>query len=135
MNEMNTGIKLQTSKGCDEESENSSEDLGRAAETAGDLAFEKSGRDVLESTSGRKPLVEDQKGVESEKNLPTVDPVCGMTVDERTAVHIERDDKTFYFCSDSCKQKFLATIAGVKSDSKAGSCCGYKEQVETKSEL
>lgn len=124
MNESNMGINLQTSKGCDEEPKNASEHLGRAAETAGDLASEKSGTDVIESTSGRKPLDEDQKGVKSETNLPTIDPICGMTVDERTAVHLERDDKTFYFCSDSCKQKFLATIAGVKSDSKAGSCCG-----------
>ena len=38
----------------------------------------------------------------------TKDPVCGMTVDEASALHAERDGKTFYFCSDHCRQKFLA---------------------------
>lgn len=37
------------------------------------------------------------------------DPICGMTVDEATALHAERDKKTFYFCSDRCRQKFLST--------------------------
>ena len=38
----------------------------------------------------------------------TKDPVCGMTVDEASALHAERDGKTFYFCSDHCRQKFLS---------------------------
>ena len=36
------------------------------------------------------------------------DPVCGMTVDEATAIHAERDGKKYYFCSDVCRQKFVA---------------------------
>ncbi len=36
----------------------------------------------------------------------TKDPICGMTVDEATALHAERDGKTFYFCSNHCRQKF-----------------------------
>ena len=52
------------------------------------------------------------------------DPVCGMSVDEATAIHAERDGKTFYFCSDHCRQKFLSTPAGVKTKEKSGSCCG-----------
>ncbi len=36
------------------------------------------------------------------------DPICGMTVDEATALHAERDGQTFYFCSEHCRQKFLA---------------------------
>ncbi len=28
----------------------------------------------------------------------TKDPICSMTVDEATALHVERDGKTFYFC-------------------------------------
>ncbi len=35
------------------------------------------------------------------------DPICGMTVNEATALQAERDGKTFYFCSDQCRQKFL----------------------------
>jgi YHS domain-containing protein len=37
-----------------------------------------------------------------------------MTVDKTTAIHADRDGKTFYFCSDHCRQKFLATPAGAK---------------------
>ena len=52
------------------------------------------------------------------------DPICGMTVDEATALHAERDGKTFYFCSDHCRKKFLSTAAGSKPADKSGSCCG-----------
>jgi Cu+-exporting ATPase len=48
----------------------------------------------------------------------TKDPICGMTVDEATALHAERDGKTFYFCSDHCRQKFLSTPAGAKATPK-----------------
>lgn len=53
----------------------------------------------------------------------TKDPICGMTVDPSTALHADRDGKTFYFCSDHCKQKFLSNTAGSKPEGKSGSCC------------
>ncbi len=37
-----------------------------------------------------------------------IDPICGMTVDEATAIHAERDGETFYFCCEHCRKKFLA---------------------------
>ena len=37
----------------------------------------------------------------------TKDPICGMTVQEATALHAERDGRNFYFCSDHCRQEFL----------------------------
>jgi Cu+-exporting ATPase len=37
------------------------------------------------------------------------DPICGMTVDESTTRKVERDGQTYYFCSEHCRQKFLAT--------------------------
>ncbi len=40
-----------------------------------------------------------------------IDPICGMTVDESTGRHVERNGQTFYFCSEHCRQKFLATDA------------------------
>jgi Cu+-exporting ATPase len=52
------------------------------------------------------------------------DPICGMTVDEATALHAEREGKTFYFCSDHCRQKFLSTPASAKPKGKSGGCCG-----------
>jgi len=35
------------------------------------------------------------------------DPVCGMEISPQDAVKLERDGKTFYFCSQNCKNKFL----------------------------
>ena len=40
--------------------------------------------------------------------MTAIDPFCGMTVDEKTARSAERDGTTHYFCSDGCRQKFLA---------------------------
>ena len=54
----------------------------------------------------------------------TKDPICGMTVDEATAAHAERDGKTFYFCSDRCRQRFLSAPTDVKPEGKSGCCCG-----------
>jgi YHS domain-containing protein len=53
-----------------------------------------------------------------ESKSVTKDPICGMTVDEITALHAERNGKTFYFCSDHCRQKFLSTPAGTKPETK-----------------
>ena len=55
----------------------------------------------------------------SESDTKATDPVCGMTVDTTTALHAERDGKTFYFCGERCREKFLST-----PDEKSGGCCG-----------
>jgi len=35
------------------------------------------------------------------------DPVCGMEVDPKTAIHMsERNGTTYHFCSRECKQDF-----------------------------
>lgn len=52
------------------------------------------------------------------------DPVCGMSVDEATAVHAERDGKKFYFCSEHCLKTFVATDPGASPKRESGSCCG-----------
>jgi len=59
----------------------------------------------------------------NESKPVTKDPICGMTVDEKTALHAERDGKTLYFCSEHCRAKFLSTPAGAKSEGKSGGCC------------
>ena len=56
---------------------------------------------------------------------PTKDPICGMTVDEATAIHAERDGKTFYFCSEHCRTEFLSDDPPTKED---GGCCGGKHK-------
>ncbi len=35
------------------------------------------------------------------------DPICGMDIDEQHAKIIKRGGKTYYFCSDKCKDKFV----------------------------
>jgi YHS domain-containing protein len=47
------------------------------------------------------------------------DPTCGMTVDEATSPHSDRDGKTYYFCSDQCQQNFASLSAGLSK-----TCCG-----------
>src|ERR1035437_7706753 len=50
------------------------------------------------------------------------DPICGMTVDEATALHAERGGQTFYFCSEHCRKKFLAETQPANRAER--SCCG-----------
>lgn len=43
----------------------------------------------------------------------TKDPICGMTVDEASALRAERDGRTFYFCGEHCQKKFLSTLVQI----------------------
>jgi len=58
------------------------------------------------------------------------DPVCGMTVDEKTAkLKTEHMGKTYYFCNQSCKATFdknPTKYAGASATghSSCGCCCG-----------
>ena len=53
----------------------------------------------------------------------TKEPICGMTVDEASALRAERDGHTFYFCGDHCRQKFLFQNAPAKTDGDRRSGC------------
>lgn len=53
-----------------------------------------------------------------------IDPVCGMTVDEATALQAEHGGPTFYFCCDGCRQQFLAKAVPLTPVSLGDSCCG-----------
>ncbi|WP_205749366.1 HAD-IC family P-type ATPase [Desulfopila sp. IMCC35008] len=44
----------------------------------------------------------------SKGNGTSLDPICGMKVDNESALSAERDGRTSYFCSDHCRQEFLA---------------------------
>lgn len=37
------------------------------------------------------------------------DPICGMYMDPRLAIHLENGKELFYFCSEECRSKFLST--------------------------
>jgi P-type Cu+ transporter len=69
-----------------------------------------------------------------------IDPICGMKVDETTALSAERDGETFWFCSEHCRKTFLAQPAATRpreiaaqADHNAGehSCCATKESGQT----
>jgi P-type Cu+ transporter len=44
------------------------------------------------------------------------DPICGMTVDEATALRAERNEQMVYFCSEHCRRKFLAMPVTAKHE-------------------
>jgi len=60
---------------------------------------------VVSFRGGGKP----QKRTEPEAgNVMVKDPVCGMYMDARLAVRLEKRGETLYFCSEECKTKFLS---------------------------
>ena len=52
------------------------------------------------------------------------DPICGMNVDEATALHAQRDGQTYYFCCASCRRKFLLPGILPSAPKTSHSCCG-----------
>jgi YHS domain-containing protein len=44
-----------------------------------------------------------------------IDPVCGMEVDEKTALSGVKDGKTWYFCNPGCRDTFLGKGPGVEA--------------------
>ncbi|WP_295696439.1 heavy metal translocating P-type ATPase [Lapillicoccus sp.] len=51
------------------------------------------------------PRVSDRASATTSET-PALDPVCGMTVDSRTALSVEHDGVHHYFCSEHCRAKF-----------------------------
>lgn len=47
-----------------------------------------------------------------DSNHMVKDPVCGMYMDSRLAVRVDKKSEEFYFCSEECKQKYLNNSAG-----------------------
>lgn len=44
-------------------------------------------------------------------NIQKTDPICGMTVNPQQALSTEREGETHWFCSDECREQFLAAHA------------------------
>ncbi len=40
----------------------------------------------------------------------SIDPICGMVVEKKVAIKREIDDKTYYFCSQICADKFQSVM-------------------------
>src|SRR5690349_21287355 len=74
------------------------------------------GRCIRRATRGQSPDGESLKmahehhhrGSESAVAEKAVDPVCEMVVDPATARSAEVRGKTYYFCSEGCRSKFVA---------------------------
>lgn len=49
--------------------------------------------------------------------MTAIDPICHMEVDESSALHETADNQTWYFCSQGCRDKFLAQQAPNETDS------------------
>ena len=71
-----------------------------------------SGTFFVDSESRMKAAAPEARAAPGATAAPALDPVCGMHVDAkeagaagRTATH---GDHAFFFCSDSCKQRFVA---------------------------
>ena len=65
--------------------------------------------------------------------MPT-DPVCGMDVETSTEHRVEKDGGTVYFCSDSCRRKFLGENpeTGQRADPDAVYTCPMHPEVQNK---
>ena len=78
------------------------------------------------------------KPVSDAEKTTFIDPVCGMTVTDLTKPHTEWQGQNYYFCSEKCLQKFIATpeayVKAERSDSvvKASGCCGSTSKVVEK---
>jgi Cu+-exporting ATPase len=55
-----------------------------------------------------------------ETKLETKDPMCGMTVDEESALHLKKDGKSFYFCGENCRKQFMSKTFGIEFENKSG---------------
>ena len=51
----------------------------------------------------------------------TIDPVCGMSVDENSAIKLTDGDKEFFFCSTHCRDKFMQQ-QGIKNKAVCDTC-------------
>src|ERR1700682_6697905 len=62
-----------------------------------------------------------QSQTQTPTQIYTSDPVCGMKVDPATARYSHvHDGKTYYFCSEGCRAKFVAEPAKYLAAAGAG---------------
>lgn len=57
-------------------------------------------RPHVRSTTGQAPMKADDVMIQ--------DPECGIYFARRDAVALDENGKTLYFCSEACKEKYLA---------------------------
>lgn len=57
-----------------------------------------------------------KQSVKRHQSTDYVDPVCGMTVSEKSEFHTHYEGADYYFCSESCEKKFTAVPSGYLAD-------------------
>ncbi|MGB9958400.1 permease [Haloferax prahovense] len=68
-----------------------------------------------------------RQNVQDEGSETVRDPVCGMEVSpDETEYSVEHDGRTFYFCSESCKESFDPEEANTTVRERATSLSGWK---------
>jgi YHS domain-containing protein len=45
---------------------------------------------------------------EEPASLTVKDPVCGMYMDPRLALRVDKERSSFFFCSNECREKYLS---------------------------
>ena len=107
------------------------------SEKAPSVCCSQSKTDITDTSSQAKDetIVAESKPVLGSEKTTFIDPVCGMTVTDLTKPHTEWQGQNYYFCSEKCLQKFIATpeayVKAEPSDSvvKASGCCGSTSKV------
>ena len=72
---------------------------------------------ILFLGSGKRP--DRGNTAKDAENYMVKDPVCGMYMDSRLAVRLEKGKEPTYFCSEECKSKFLDKASEEKSSSES----------------
>jgi len=55
------------------------------------------------------------------------DPICGMEVEERKAVKLDKNGETYFFCSKICQDKFLNKVKDSNDKIKSMILMGIKK--------
>lgn len=71
---------------------------------------ETTGEATTEETTTEESAETTMESAVSDTGMAT-DPVCGMTMEKSKMVAYEEDGETIYFCSEECKDKYLAEKA------------------------
>ncbi len=65
--------------------------------------------------------------------MTAIDPICHMEVDEASALHETIDQQTWYFCSEGCRNKFIAQQTDAENEpvsNSHGSCHDHSHHEE-----
>jgi YHS domain-containing protein len=54
-----------------------------------------------------------------ESNSVLKDPVCGMTVTDKSFHHLEHQGQAYFFCGNKCKSRFAARVDHYSGQSSA----------------